>query len=128
MKTSFLSIILAISSFLVTPILGLPITDNLDGMGRLQQRQQQQQQQKGEPNIGTCSAQIESTLAMRRWDDVKSENLLKEQKKYLAKNKGNLTGCTAFEGGSVEECVVRGKESSGTIPEVYIHRLCVLLH
>ncbi|KAK6522918.1 hypothetical protein TWF281_002346 [Arthrobotrys megalospora] len=119
MKISLFDIVFAISSFLVTPILGVPIVNNT---GSIQQQQQQQ------ADIGTCSAQVESTLAMERWDDIKPDQLLQKQKEYLAVNRGKLLRCGDFEKGNVEECVVLATQSSDTPPEVYIHHLCELLN
>ncbi|KAF3313989.1 hypothetical protein TWF173_005094 [Orbilia oligospora] len=123
MKTSlFTTIVVAVSPLLVTPGLGLPVMNDLEGL------EYQQQQEGGElPDIWGCSSQVESLLAMRRWEG-EAEKILQKQKAYLADNRENLSSCVEFEEGSVEECVTLGKESSGTLPEVYINHICQLLH
>ncbi|KAK6519999.1 hypothetical protein TWF506_000292 [Arthrobotrys conoides] len=123
MKTSlFTTIVVVVSSLLVTPALGLPVTNDLKGL-----EHKRRQEGGGLPDIWGCSSQVEGLLAMERWEGA-AEKIFQEQKEYLAERRANLSHCAEFWEGSLEECVILGKESSGTLPEVYINHICQLLH
>ncbi|RVD87042.1 uncharacterized protein DFL_005291 [Arthrobotrys flagrans] len=122
MKTAlFTTFVVGMSSLLVTPTLGHPVGSDVGGL---------EYERRGngdeEPDIRACSSQVESLLTMRRWEGG-PEKILQQQKEYLTENRGKLPRCVGFEEGSVQECVILGKESSNTLPDVYINHICQLL-